>query len=192
MNIIAAQFDESAHADAAIHALRIEAGFTASDVTCMVLSAPGRNAAFPIGGDENKDAGASGGSSGALTGAAVGGVAGAITGVAAAALLGPIGAVATTAIGAYAGSLAGALDNMTDATTQGAASPRPAGVMVMVHTLAPERRQAAIDVLQRQGARGIEQAEGEWKDGTWTNFDPVMPPNWVVPPTPAEALTRPT
>jgi len=192
MNIIAAQFDEFTGADAALATLQSEAGFAASDVTRMVLSAPGRNAAFPIGGDENKDAGASGGSSGAVTGAAIGGVAGAITGVAAAAVLGPIGAVATTAIGAYAGSLAGALDNMKDASARGAAPPRPAGVMVMVHVATPERRQTAIEVLQRLGARGIEQAEGEWRDGTWANFDPVAPPNWVVPPTPAEALTPQT
>src|SRR5258708_3341768 len=52
MNVIAAQFDEFTHADAAALALQSEAGFASSDVTRMVLSAPGRNAALPIRGDE--------------------------------------------------------------------------------------------------------------------------------------------
>ncbi len=184
-NIVAAQFDDFAHAEAAMRELRTAHGMNARDVAHVALNAPGRHAAHPIGGDQDADAGAAHGDSGALSGAVIGGAAGAVTGLAASTVLGPIGAVATAAIGAYTGSLAGALNRMNDAADQGAPPPRPAGVMVMVHAATQEQHDGAVSIFRRQGARGIEEAEGQWKDG-WTDFDPVAPPQWIVPPTPRE------
>jgi hypothetical protein len=184
-NIVAAQFDDFAHAEAAMRELRTAQGLDARDVAHVVLNAPGRHAEHPLGGDQDADAGASHGDKGALTGAVIGGAAGAVTGLAVSPVVGPVGAVATAAIGAYMGSLAGALHRMKDATAHGAPPPRPAGVMVMVHATTGQQHDGAVSVFRRQGARGIEEAEGEWNDG-WTDFDPVSPPHWIVEPAPAD------
>ncbi len=184
MNILAAQFDEFAQADAAIQELCGSRGFSPTDVAKIVLGAPGRHDAFPLGGDEDQDAGASKGDTGAASGAVMGGGAGVVAGVAAAAALGPIAALAATGIGAYTGSLAGALDRMTDASAHGEVPARPAGVMVMAHAATPARREQALATFTNHRARGIEEAEGQWVDGTWADFSPVSRPHWLVPPAP--------
>jgi hypothetical protein len=162
---------------------------TDGNVAQLVVNAPGRNAALPIGGDVEKDAGARHGEGGALTGAAVGGAAGAVAGVAAATVLGPLAAIATTAIGAYAGSLAGALDRMHDTGHSGEPPPRPAGVMVIARVDSDQQRAAVADVFRDHQARSIEQAEGRWENGTWADFDPVAAPHWLQSPVPREATT---
>ncbi|MEP6942588.1 MAG: hypothetical protein ABI981_06610 [Betaproteobacteria bacterium] len=184
MNILAAQFDEFTQADDALEELCAVRGFAPTDVAKVVLGAPGRHDAFSIGGDEEEDAGASKGDRGATSGAVMGGGAGAVAGIAAAIALGPVAAVAATAIGAYTGSLAGALDRMTDVSAQGGTPARPAGVMVMAHATTPARREQALAVFTHHHARGIEEAEGQWSNGTWADFNPVSRPNWLVPPAP--------
>jgi hypothetical protein len=196
MNILAAQFDEFAQADAAIQELCGTRGFSSTDVAKIVLGAPGRHDAFPLGGDEDQDAGASKGDTGASSGAVMGGGAGVVAGVAAAAALGPIAApiaaLAATGIGAYTGSLAGALEGMTDASARGGIPARPAGVMVMAHAPTPAAREQALAAFTHQRARGIEEAEGQWIDGTWADFSPVSRPHWLVPPAPlTDAHPRP-
>ena len=192
MNILAAQFDEFAQADAAIQELCGTRGFSSTDVAKIVLGAPGRHDAFPLGGDEDQDAGAAKGDTGATSGAVLGGGAGIVAGIAAAAALGPVAALAATGIGAYTGSLAGALERMTDASAQGGVPPRPAGVMVMAHAPTPEAREQALAAFTHQRARGIEEAEGQWIEGTWADFSPVSRPHWLVPPAPlTDAHPRP-
>lgn len=186
--LVAAVFDEQVQADAAAQSLR-DVGLDDGDITQLVVGAPGRNAAYPIGGDVEKDPGARHGEGGAVTGAAVGGAAGAVAGVAAAAVLGPLAAVATTAIGAYAGSLAGALDRMHDGGQAGAPPPRPAGVMVIARVDSDKQRDQVAAVFRDQQARSIELAEGRWENGTWADFDPVAPPRWLQQPVPREATT---
>jgi hypothetical protein len=189
-HLVAAVFDEQAQADAAAGSLH-SVGLSDADVAQLVLSAPGQHAGYPIGGDVEKDPGARHGEGGALTGAAVGGAAGAVAGVAAATVLGPLAAVATTAIGAYAGSLAGALDRMHDTGLSGAPPPRPAGVMVIARVDSDAQRDAAADVFRDHQARSIEQAEGRWANGAWADFDPVAPPHWLQPPLPREETPAP-
>jgi hypothetical protein len=187
-HLVAAVFDEQAEADSAAHALR-NVGLTDGNVAQLVVSAPGRHAEYPIGGDVAKDPGARQGAGGALTGAAIGGAAGAVAGVAAAGALGPLAAVATTAIGAYAGSLAGALDRMHDTRHSGAPPARPAGVMVIARVDSDAQRDAVVEAFRNHRARSIEQAEGRWGHGTWADFDPVAAPHWLQPPIPREETT---
>lgn len=59
---------------------------------------------------------------------------------------------------------------------QGGAARRPAGVMVAVHAAAADREAEAIRVRHERGADNIEQADGVWENGEWTDFDPVSAP----------------
>jgi hypothetical protein len=178
-NIIAAQFDDFAHADTAERDLTKSGTIDPTEIDRVVLGAPGRHDRFPVGGDEDADAGAVEGDVGARSGAAIGGAVGAVTGV----VLGPIGAVAGAALGAYGGSLAGALESM-GGPEKGAAAPppRPAGVMVMVHVQTSAQRERALGAFLAHGARSIEEADGEWNQGTWADFNPVATPRWIVAP----------
>ena len=179
--IVAGVFDDEQSATAAAHELR-DAGFEAADLDQFSLNPPGRHHGLPLGGDEDADAKAEGGDKGALTGAAIGSAVGAVAGIAATPLVGPIAIAGGAAAGAYAGSLAGAVNKMGDETP--APETRPAGVMVAVNTDSAEDEEVAIDLLRDRGARMIERAEGAWRDGKWTDFDPVRAPDIVdQPPT---------
>jgi len=178
-NIIAAQFDDFAHAEAVLGDLGVPGGISPANLDHVVLGAPGRHDRYPLGGDEDADAGAVDGDDAARTGAAIGGAAGAMAGI----VLGPAGVVAGAALGAYGGSLAGALNGMGEsASAVTAPPPRPAGVMVMVHFQSSAQRELALRAFLANGARGIEEADGLWNQGTWADFNPVATPHWLVAP----------
>ena len=176
-NIVAAHFEDFAHAEAALADLEAN-GISAKDVDQVVLGAPGRHDRFPIGGDEDSDAAAENGEKGAAGGAILGGAAGAISG----ALLGPLGALAGGAVGAYTGSLAGAMESMGGEHDPQAQPSRPAGVMLMVHVDNPDEREIALEAFRRHDARAIEQAQGQWVAGSWDEFNPVSTPDWIQSP----------
>jgi hypothetical protein len=52
---------------------------------------------------------------------------------------------------------------------------RPDGPMLAVCTDRPGSEAAAIAVLGAFGARKIERAEGNWRDGGWADYDPRSP-----------------
>jgi hypothetical protein len=79
-------------------------------------------------------------------------------------------------------SLAGALVSMGESAAENAPPQRPAGVMVMVHAPKWEHRAFALNTFDKNGARSIEEAEGQWRHGTWADFNPVATPRWLVPP----------
>ncbi len=181
-HIVAAEFKEFAQAEEALAALR-EHGFASSQLTTFYLNAPGQHAAFPIGGDRYKDPESSHGGSGALKGAAIGSAAGLALGAAAAPVVGIVAAIGGVAAGAYAGSLAGAVDAFgKERPAEEPPLERPAGVVVAVHASAPGDRERATSIFWRQRANSIELAEGEWRDGTWKDFDPVSIPQWRKAP----------
>ncbi|HEX6137196.1 MAG TPA: hypothetical protein VF059_06030 [Casimicrobiaceae bacterium] len=175
-SIVAGIFDDGEAATAAAHELR-GAGFGAADLDQFALSPPGRHHALPLGGDEDADPKARGGDAGALQGAAIGSAVGAVAGLAATPLVGPIAVAGGAAAGAYAGSLAGGVRRMGD--DRPAPSQRPAGVMVAVNVDTAEDEELAIDVLREREARMIERADGAWRDGKWSDFDPVRAPDVV-------------
>jgi hypothetical protein len=47
--------------------------------------------------------------------------------------------------------------------------------MIAVNVDRPEAEARALAVLRSQGASEIGRAEGEWRDGSWRDFDPRAP-----------------
>jgi hypothetical protein len=174
--IIAGMFDASPKADAAAQALR-HAGFPADSVSTYHNNAPGQHGLLPTGGDENADPEAKGAELGAAKAALVGSVIGAGVG---AAVGGPVGAVAGAGVGAYTGAFGGALNQLGDEETTLPPARRPAGVMVAVQVEGSSiSEELAVAVLRDEGAVAIEQADGEWRDGQWADFDPLASPQLV-------------
>jgi outer membrane lipoprotein SlyB len=183
--IIAGRFETRAEAQRAADGLR-NAGFAARDVSAFYLNPPGQHAEYPIGGDAHHDEGTKESGKTAVAGATVGGVTGLALGAAvgAAADIGVATAVAGLAgagVGAYVGSLAGGLTGARAGNPEQANVEEPvertAGMMVAVR--ADGNEEAVIQALQAQGAMDIERASGEWRDGSWVDFDPRRTPELI-------------
>jgi len=180
--IIAGIFEASPKADAAAQALR-DAGFPRDSVSTYHNNAPGQHGLLPAGGDEIADPEAQGAEKGAARAALVGSVLGAGLG---AAVGGPLGAVAGAGVGAYTGALGGALNELGDEDKTLPPMRRPAGIMVAVRLDGSISEDTAVALLRDDGAVVIEQADGEWRDGEWADFDPLATPKviWRSPDAP--------
>ena len=175
--IIAGLFEDRPAAKHAIERLKA-LGVAASDVTRFVVNPPGMHHALPGGGDQPVDPGAEGGAAGAATGAVLGGIVGTVAGAIAIPLVGPAGMAAGVGAGALVGSLVGATTEMgQDAAVE--PSARPGGVMVAVHATSIGD-EPVIEIMDDCGAKLVEIADGQWRDGDWVDFDPVGPPKNVV------------
>ena len=173
--IIAGRFPTKGDADAA--AASMSPYVNAADICIFHNNPPGQHDAYAAGGDEDEDPGAEGaGESAAGTAVAAGLAAGAVG-----ALGGPVVALAAAATGAYLGSLAGAMGGLGDAGGKPHASDRrPGGVMLSVRIATPVNEKRVIAALRAQGAADIERADGQWRDGDWTDFNPVAAPQLVA------------
>jgi len=173
--IIAGRFPTKGEADAA--AALMSTYVAAADICIFHNNPPGQHDAYAAGGDEDEDPGTEGaGKSAAGTAVAAGLAAGA-----AGALGGPVVALAAAATGAYLGSLAGAMGGIGDAGGKTHASDRrPGGVMLSVRIATPVNEKRVIAVLQAQGAADVERANGLWRDGDWTDFNPIAVPQLVA------------
>jgi hypothetical protein len=175
--ILAARVETQTEAERLVTALRT-AGIAPADVTSFYLNPPGRHAEYPIGGDAHHDEGTKHSGKTAAAGAAVGGVAGAVLGTAVAAATDPglaaVAGLGGAGVGAYAGSLAGGLSGARagDPRKSSVEEPveRAAGVIVAVRVDSTEND--VLEVLRAHGGRDIERTTGEWRDGTWIDFDP--------------------
>lgn len=170
--IIAGMFTTMDQAERARDAFEA-AGFSDHDVCIFFNNAPGQHAELPTGGDEPVDPQARGADKGAERGAAIGAVAAGLAGLTA----GPLGAAVAAGVGAYVGALAGMGSETED--THGAPLRRPAGVMLAVHADGQDGAMRAIELLRREAAENIEEADGHWENGDWTDFDPVSLPHLV-------------
>jgi len=172
--IIAGRFQskDSADAVAALLGQYIET----TDICIFHNNPPGQHDAYALGGDEDADSGAEGaGKSAAGTAIGAGLAAGAIG-----ALGGPVIALAAAATGAYVGSLGGALQGLGDDEGKPhAPDNRPGGIMLSVRIADPLNEKRVIATLRTEGAVDIEQADGEWSNGDWVDFDPVAPPRLI-------------
>jgi len=178
--IVAARFDSFPEAEEAGRKL-FAAGFAQEDVSIFFVNPAGQHDRYPLGGDQAVDPGARKTKHGAIAGAALLGLAGAVIGsivwlYAAGSVLALVIAVG---VGAYIGSLGGALVATRSATRVYRAGHstgmRRAGVLTAVHvTVATES--AAAQVLRDCDGKDVEKAEGRWREGDWVDFDPVAPP----------------
>jgi hypothetical protein len=170
--IIAGRFDAMKQARRALREFA-RRGFEPSEYACYEDGPPARHRSFPIGGEAGAEAAR------AVAGGAIGGAIGGATGLAVGSIAGPLGAAAGAAVGACVGSLAGTMSPIgapgkeTDAAEP--AAERHEGPMVAVCTDRPGTEAAAIAVLGASGAREIERAEGDWRDGGWADYDPASP-----------------
>lgn len=192
--IIAGRFDSFSTAETAASRLRAH-GFSDQDLNLFYVNPPGQHGAFAIGGDHAADAGARKSGVGAISGVLLGAAAGAALGAALVAALGStppmslLVLVFAIGLGAYLGSLAGALALARHAGRNprtGQPPVRNAGVVLAAHLASADT--ATVDtvatVLRQGGAKDVERAEGRWVDGRWADFDPL------VPPVPADARER--
>ena len=172
--IIAGRFLTKDDADAV--AATLAQFVDASDISIFHNNPPGQHDVLEKGGDEEADPGAKeAGGSAASTAVAAGLTAGAVG-----SLAGPVVGLAAAGVGAYLGSLAGAMDGMEEDKTPEGPERRPGGVILSVHITDPANEQRVIDTLRAQGAMDIEQAHGEWRDGDWADFNPVAKPRMVA------------
>jgi hypothetical protein len=175
--IVAGMFEDQVQAERAIARLKA-AGAQDGTVSTFVVNPPGMHHGLRLGGDEIADEQAERGDGGALKGATIGGAAGAVAGVGLATLVGPVGIAAGIGAGAFVGALAGASNAMGERPPP-TTTARPGGVMVAVNAEAFDQ-EASIAALRDNGAKLVEVADGEWRDGDWVDFDPVQPPRDVV------------
>ncbi len=128
---------------------------------------------------------ASGAAAGGAVGIAAGGAIGVAVGLAALPVLGPMAPVAAAGVGAYVGSLSGALANMEDkdgAAPRAAREPladgeryRSPGTLVAVAVPDITQQDIAIAILRTHGATDIERTAGTIAGGIWTGFDALAP-----------------
>jgi hypothetical protein len=171
--IIAGRFQTKGDADAV--AVLIAQYADAADICIFHNNPPGQHDLFGGGGDEDEDPGAQGAhKSSAGTAVAAGLAAGAIG-----AIGGPIVALASAGVGAYVGSLAGAMGGLGGDGKPPKPERRPGGVMLSVRIATPRIEKRVIATLRAQGAADIEEAQGVWRDGDWTDFNPVAVPRLV-------------
>ena len=193
--LIVGHYGQQTDADNAAREL-LRAGFPAAELGLFYFNPQGQHATYPIGGDENESPGTHDAKGGAVRGA-VGGVgAGTLVGAATIPVLGPAAPLFGAAIGAYAGSLVGALKNMEEsaedasppperAARAAAADTRKAGIMLAVAVETADERQTAVEVLGAQ-ADELEEAQGTLQNGDWVDFDPLAPRKLIptAPPRP--------
>ncbi|MFP3558480.1 hypothetical protein SB861_48630 [Paraburkholderia sp. SIMBA_049] len=178
--IVAARFTTFPAAEAAAEQI-FRAGFVEEDVSLFFVNPRGQHARYPIGGDYNKDAASTDAPRGAGIGVTIGAVAGAMIGVGIfTAFSAPLLVLAiATGVGAYIGSLIGAMYTTRDAGSSARQrvhyEQRHSGVLLAVH-VTPETQQDAAHVLRKAGGASIERASGRWQQGRWANFDPTQPP----------------
>lgn len=172
--IIAGRFETKGNADVAAAVL---ATFVApADIFIFHNNPPGQHGTLPQGGDENVDPEAKGAApTSAGTALAAGLAAGAVG-----ALGGPVVALAAAGIGAYSGSLVGALGGLgEDDSPSIGPDRRPAGILLSVRVAKPQDEDRVIAALRGEGAADIEHAQGTWSAGEWSDFNPIAKPQLV-------------
>lgn len=177
-SIVAGRFDRTLDADAALQDLKDE-GFAATEVQSFYVSPPGQHDRHVLGGDSHSDAGATKAGWGAAIGAIVGVVVGLAAGTLTSGEFGLVAVLLGAGLGAYIGSFAGTMAKLRGVSRRGATTEHPdeplGGRMIAINVDRPQTDKRAASVLHRHGARDIGRAKGEWRDGSWRDFDPRAP-----------------
>lgn len=198
-SIIAGRFTDYPAAQRAEGVL-LSRGLKHEDVCLYYVNPPGRHARTPIGGDHMSDAASHRTPRGSIAGVAVGAVIGAGVGIGIASgeTLSTIPGALLVIVAALIGGLSGALGGALLRTREPAPPPRapsenpsgagqdPAvrepGVLLAAHVEDGAARQQVADLLRTVGARDVEQAQGNWRNGEWADFDAVRAPGQSTGP----------
>lgn len=182
--IIAARFRTFDAANVAAQRL-MASGVHEDAIHVFYVNPPGAHDRYPAGGDMATDPGAERAPSRALGVAALLGAVGAVLGgvIVASFADSLIPIVAGAGVGAYVGSLAGAMRGMDKRRRRVQDPPpdrmpgegRPAGVMLAVNAEG-ERSSDIARMLVAAGGQEVERAQGRWRGGKWEDFDPLTPP----------------
>ncbi len=189
--IVAARFETFEAAKAAAISL-MNAGISSDALHTFYVNPAGTHDAFPGGGDSVADPGSEGGQYGAVGGAAIFGLLGAGIGMAVTYSFGvsALFIAGGAGIGAYVGSLLGAVYKLGRAHPERSRAQsriaqehegRPSGVMLAVHVEADQVERVSV-LLRDAGGVEVERARGQWRDGQWQDFDPLISPNLEVKP----------
>jgi hypothetical protein len=172
--IVCGRYDRTLDADAAVQALRRE-GFQPPEIDSFYVSPPGQNQLTPIGGDVHSDAGARHAGRGAAMGALVGVFAGLVASI----HLGEASIFLGAFLGALIGAFAGAMTRLHGASKFEGTREHPVesrgGRMIAVNVDRGGTEDVAMGILRRTGARDVGRTFGEWRDGSWQDFDPRTP-----------------
>ncbi len=175
--LIVGRFTQQTHAETTARALQRN-GFAASEMSQFFVNPQGQHNLNVLGGDVDKSVATQDASSTALGGAVSGIGAGALLGVATIPVLGPAGPLLGAAVGAYTGSLVGALGGMDNVDPQDPAQPQHAGVVLAVAVATDEEESTAIETM-RANAVELQHATGELHNGDWVDFNPLIPTHAV-------------
>lgn len=167
-SIITGRFDRQEQADTTMLEL-VRRGIPRGQMTTFFVSPRGQPGDWQTGSEQA--------GTGSTRGAVIGAMAGCVWALALVPGAGFAAPLIGTALGAYLGSLAGALSQMTNfrsnrGRTAGSDDASSAGsrLLVAVSTLSSMQRVVAIRVLRSRCATGIGQSEGEFSAGRWDGF----------------------
>jgi len=202
--LIVGRFSRYDQGETAVLALQ-QAGFSADEMSLFYINPQGQHDLHALGGDEDESAGTHHAGSHAVASAAGGVGIGGLIGLATLPVLGPAGPLLGAAVGAYTGSLVGALGGMkqseeaagdiADRNANNLPPPEPAigrdaeiapssanevaarqpGVMLAVAVATAGQRAEAETILGRY-AYQVEQSAGDLRNGDWIDFDPLARP----------------
>ncbi|CAN5156412.1 hypothetical protein BH10PSE17_BH10PSE17_03770 [soil metagenome] len=164
-------------------------GFATDDLSVFYVNPPGRHDMTAVGGDQFADKGTRKSTRGVIVGAVLGALVGVVIGMVAAVASTRMQAlifIVATGIGAYAGSLIGALTataKKPEAGSEPVPHERAAGVMLAARVVDVATHDLAIAAFEQAAALDIEHASGQWDHGEWTDFNPIAPPQ-LEPDTP--------
>lgn len=170
--IIAGRFESMAQADAA--AVQLTDRIDMNDICIFYNNPPGQHDVLMTGGDEKVDPKSQNAHGSAIKTSATAGLSAGAIGL----FGGPVVALAAAGIGAYTGSLLGGLQG-ADKNVEHADHPvrRESGVILAVHVTRPDQEETIVSTLKSGGALDIEHAQGEWRNGDWSDFNPNESPN---------------
>lgn len=200
--LIVGRFERYDQGETAAHALQ-QAGFPADEMSLFYINPQGQHDLHPLGGDEDESAGTHHAGSHAVASAAGGVGIGGLIGLATLPVLGPAGPLLGAAVGAYTGSLVGALGGMKQseeapaeiaarnannlplpesAIERDAEIAPPANAnevaarqpgVMLAVAVATAEQQADAEILLGRYAYQVEQSEGDLRNGDWIDFDPL-------------------
>lgn len=182
--IVAARFDTFVDAEKAAAAL-MQSGVKEDELYTFWVNPPGAHDRHPMGGDRTADPDSEGAAGSSWATAAIVGIVGAVIGGLVLSFFtdSTLPVVAGAGVGAYIGSLAGAMRPMgkpryrspEDAARAETNKGRHAGVLLAVRTTAQHEVHVAR-MLRDAGGAEVERANGRWENGRWKDFDPLVSP----------------